>query len=90
MSKRCRPVVLNAQKRNEILAILSSGCGRQTAARIVNCDPKIIDHTAKLNPGFAARLARAEILASIRGNPTCRIVCSLAYFFTRNNSTLSR
>ena len=47
-------------KQREILALLSVGCSRRTAARYVNCTQKAIDELAQNNPDFAEKLRRAE------------------------------
>ncbi|MBR0236649.1 MAG: hypothetical protein IJQ39_01020 [Thermoguttaceae bacterium] len=47
-------------KQREILALLSVGCSRRTAARYVNCTQKAIDELAQTNPDFAEKLRRAE------------------------------
>ena len=47
-------------KQREILALLSVGCSRRTAARYVNCTQKAIDELAQANPDFAEKLRRAE------------------------------
>ena len=47
-------------KQREILALLSVGCSRRTAARYVNCTQKSIDELARTNPDFAEKLRRAE------------------------------
>ena len=47
-------------KQREILALLSVGCSRRTAARYVNCTQKAIDELAQANPEFAEKLRKAE------------------------------
>ena len=47
-------------KQREILALLSVGCSRRTAARYVNCTQKAIDELARTNPDFAEKLRKAE------------------------------
>ena len=51
---------LSEIKQREILALLSVGCSRRTAARYVNCTQKAIDELARTNPDFAEKLRRAE------------------------------
>jgi hypothetical protein len=60
MPRTGRPQTLDELKRNTVLALLSVGCSRGTAASYVNCDPKTIYNTARRDPYFAERLARAE------------------------------
>jgi hypothetical protein len=60
MSKRGRPAVLDDIKKSEVLAILSTGCNRWTAAKYVNCSPKTIYNAAQRDPRFAKELARLE------------------------------
>jgi hypothetical protein len=60
MSNAGRPQVLNDSKKNSVLALLTVGCSRTTAAHYVNCDPKTIYNTARRDPEFAEKLARAE------------------------------
>lgn len=55
-----RPDVLDAEKRRTILALLSNGSSRRTAARFVGCAHSTIRRTALRDPEFAAQLARAE------------------------------
>ncbi len=52
-------------KQREILALLSVGCSRRTAARYVNCTQKAIDELAQKDPGFAEKLRRAEATMEI-------------------------
>ena len=60
MSRTGRPPVLDKEKQEKILVLLSSGCSRRTAALYFNCDPRTIANTAQRDPAFAARLARVE------------------------------
>jgi hypothetical protein len=60
MPKPGRPQVLTEKKKAEILAILSTGCGRGTAAAYVRCALKTIANTARRDPEFAANLAQRE------------------------------
>jgi hypothetical protein len=60
MSRRGHPPVLNDVKKAEILAILSLGCPRRTAASYVGCDLKSIYNTALQDPLFATELAKRE------------------------------
>lgn len=59
MGKRGRKPVLDEGKRKEILAIVSVGCSRTTAARYVGCAPSTIRGTAERDPQFAEQLGRA-------------------------------
>jgi len=52
--------VLDEIKQREILAILSVGCSRRTAARYVGCAVSTIQNTADRDGGFAEKLRRAE------------------------------
>jgi hypothetical protein len=65
MSKRGRPTVLDETKKSEILAILSTGCNRQTAANYVDCAPKTIYNTALRDPKFAKKLSRMETSSEV-------------------------
>ncbi len=60
MARRGRPPVLHEIKRREILAIISVGCSRRTAARYVGCAPTTIQNTAERDPQFAVQLDHAE------------------------------
>ena len=60
-----RPPVLDEYKRREILAILSVGCSRRTAARYVGCAAGTIQNTAERDEAFASRLRKAEQKAEI-------------------------
>src|SRR5438132_8482293 len=55
-----RPPVLDAAKKREIVAILSVGCSRVTAARYVGCHPDTIRKTALRDEKFAIQLRQAE------------------------------
>jgi hypothetical protein len=47
-------------KQGEIVAIISMGCSRRTAAHYVGCDPKTIQNTAERNEKFAGKLDHAQ------------------------------
>lgn len=65
MASRGRPPLLDEIKRREILAILSVGCSRATAADYVGCSVSTIQKTAERDPAFAEELRRAESRAEI-------------------------
>lgn len=65
MAARGRPPLLDEIKRREILAILSVGCSRATAADYVGCSVSTIQKTAERDPTFAEELRRAESRAEI-------------------------
>ncbi len=65
MAKTGRPPVLDEYKRREILAIVSVGCSRRTAARYVGCSVSTIQNTAERDPAFGQRLRRAEQSAEV-------------------------
>jgi IS30 family transposase len=56
---------LDEFRKREILAILSVGCSRRTAARYVGCSPSTIRRTAERDPAFAESLHKAETKAQI-------------------------
>jgi len=56
---------LDEFRKREILAILSVGCSRRTAARYVGCSPSTIRRTAERDPAFAEALHKAESKAQI-------------------------
>ena len=56
MAKRGRPPVLDEGKQREIVAILTMGCSRRTAAQYVGCAPNTIQSTAERDPKFAEKL----------------------------------
>lgn len=56
---------LDEFRKREILAILSVGCSRRTAARYVGCSPSTIRRTAERDPAFAESLHKAESKAQI-------------------------
>lgn len=60
MAKGARAPALDEKKKLEILAILSVGCSRRTAAEYVGCDPRTINRTAERDAEFAEQLRRAE------------------------------
>ena len=65
MPKIGRPPVLDQIKKREILAILTVGCSRRTAARYVGCSPKTIQNTADRDPEFAEQLRHTDHVAEI-------------------------
>lgn len=56
---------LDAFRKREVLAILSVGCSRRTAARYVGCSPSTIARTAQRDAAFAEELRKAELKAQI-------------------------
>ena len=56
---------LDEGRRTEILAILGVGCSRRVAAMYVGCHVNTIRNTARRDPDFAERLARAENQAEL-------------------------
>lgn len=56
---------LDAVKKREILAIVSVGCSRRTAARYVGCSHTTIGNTARRDGEFGRQLRRAERQAEI-------------------------
>lgn len=60
MAKCGRRPVLDQYKKREILAIISVGCSRRTAARYVGCAPSTIANTAERSTAFARSLRQAE------------------------------
>lgn len=65
MAKPGRPPVLDEGKQREIVAIISMGCSRRTAAQYVGCDRKTIQNTAERNEKFAEKLERAQSQAVV-------------------------
>ena len=65
MAKRGRPPVLDEIKKLEIVAILSVGCSRRTAASYVGCAVSTIQNTADRDPKFAEKLRHAEYQSEI-------------------------
>jgi hypothetical protein len=55
-----RPPVLDDTKRRQVVAILSLGGSRRTAARFVGCAVSTIQNTALRNPAFDEQLRHAE------------------------------
>ena len=60
MAKCGRKPALDEIKKREIIALLSVGCSRRTAAKYVGCDPRTIPRTAEREPKFAMQIDRAE------------------------------
>jgi len=56
---------LDEYRKREVLAILSVGCSRRTAARYVGCSPSTIQRTAQRDAAFADELRKAELKAQI-------------------------
>ncbi len=65
MGKRGRRPVLNAEKRGQIVAILSVGCSQSTAAQYVGCAVSTIQRTADRDPEFANELCQAKCNAEL-------------------------
>ncbi len=65
MAKPGRPPVLDEGKQREIVAIISMGCSRRTAAQYVGCDPKTIQNTAERDEKFAEKLDRGQSQAVV-------------------------
>jgi len=55
-----RRQVLDEIKKREILALVTVGCSRRTAARYVGCSPQTIQRTADRQREFAEQLRKAE------------------------------
>jgi hypothetical protein len=66
MARRGRKPVLDEGKKREIVAILSVGSSRRTAARYVGCAVATIRNTAARDPRFARDLQRAKAGIEIR------------------------
>ena len=60
MAKRGRKPVLDDVKKGQIVAIITVGCGRQTAAKFVGCGVTTIRDTADRDPQFAEQLRQAD------------------------------
>jgi len=65
VAKLGRPPVLDEIKQREIVAIISMGCSRRTAAQYVGCAHSTIQYTAEHNEKFAEKLERAQIQAVV-------------------------
>ncbi len=52
--------ILDATKRQRIIALVANGSSRRKAAKFVGCSPSTITRTAARDPQFAEDLARAE------------------------------
>ena len=65
MAKPGRPPVLDEMKQREIVAIISMGCSRRTAAQYVACAPSTIQNTAERNEKFAEKLDRGQSQAVV-------------------------
>jgi hypothetical protein len=63
MAKHGRPPVLDEIKQSDIVAIISMGCSRRTAAQYVGCSHSTIQYTAEHNKNFAEKLERARAQA---------------------------
>jgi hypothetical protein len=57
--------MLDHDKRQKIIALLSNGSSRRMAAKYVRCSPSTIARTAAADPVFADQLAAAESSAEI-------------------------
>jgi len=65
MARRGRRPILDEIKQREILALLTVGCSRRTAARYVGCARSTIQNTAQRDPKFAEKLRQANYHAEI-------------------------
>ena len=59
------PRVIDDVKRREICALVSVGCGLETAANYVGCSPSTIRREALRNEKFHDRLRAAEIASQV-------------------------
>ena len=60
MAEPRRRPALDENKKGQVLGILSVGCSRRAAARLVGCSPDTIRRTALRDPDFAAAIGEAE------------------------------
>ena len=60
-----RPRVLDDAKRREICALVSAGCGVETAASYVGCSPSTIRRESFRNDDFARQLRDAELASEL-------------------------
>ena len=90
MTKRGRPPVLDQQKRLEILAILTVGCSRRTAARYVGCDPKTIRNTAERDAEFADKLAHADSATEVTHLRNINVAAQKAQYWRASAWVLER
>jgi hypothetical protein len=60
-----RKRILDEKKKNEIIAILTVGCTRYTAARYIGCHPSEIRREIGRTKEFAKQVARAEEAAEV-------------------------
>ncbi len=60
-----RPPILDEVKRGEIVAIVTLGLSRRTAAKYVGCSPSTISRTARRDPEFGRRLRQASRQAEL-------------------------
>lgn len=60
MAQPGRRSALDETKKGQIVGILSVGCSRRAAARLVGCSPETIRRTALRDAEFAAAIAKAE------------------------------
>lgn len=66
MARRGRPPILDAEKQDQILAIITLGCSQRTAADCVGCSPRTIWYTAERNEAFAEKLEQAKGMAVVK------------------------
>ncbi len=60
-----RPRALDETKQREILALISAGCGIQTAARYVGCSPRTVYRETRRNKEFWDSFRKAELASTI-------------------------
>ncbi|HZZ29193.1 MAG TPA: helix-turn-helix domain-containing protein [Pirellulales bacterium] len=65
MSKPGRPRALDDIKQREIIALVSSGCGVETAARYVGCSARTIYRETRRNKEFWERFRKAELASAL-------------------------
>src|SRR5262245_5771312 len=65
MPQAGRPRVLDDAKRREICALISAGCGLETAARYVSCSLSTIRRETLRNDDFRQQLRAAEVQAQL-------------------------
>jgi hypothetical protein len=65
MLKPGRPRALDEVKQREVLALISHGCGIETAANYVGCSARTIHRETRRNKEFWDRFRKAELAATL-------------------------
>ena len=82
--------VLDAQKRTQLIGLLTLGCSRRKAAQYVGCAPSTITRTALRDPEFGSQVATAEQNIEIIALSNIRAACKQERYWRASAWLLER